>query len=157
MTVTDAALAVKVGIYDACAAVVAADPLGPQIGLFWGDPTGPVIPREFLSVTETVSDFEAATMATTRTRDQSVTVYVTIAAHRQGTDAQRESCARAYGLGSALEKHLRDINPATLTPGCWSVFVTHTEDAGVTAREDTAGGRYTLLRVEIVAKVRVTN
>ena len=153
--IAESTFAVRSGVAALVAAVSAADSGGAEVGVFWGEP-GPAFPREFVCIMGAQVDVAAATMGTTRTRDETIRTQINIVANRQGTDAQQQSAARAYTLLAALETRLRTDDP-TLGGACWQCLVTRIEESGGTPPGDRAAGRYTEIIAELTARVRITN
>lgn len=155
MSVTESTYQVKGGIAAAVAAVLAADSAGDQVAVYWGEPP-PTYAREFICLMGVQVDIDAATMGTTRTRDETVRAQVNVVVNRQGGSAQKESADRAYDLLAALELYVRDTNPGLGVAGCWSCFVTRIEETGGTPPSDRATGSYTEIIAEFTARVRIT-
>lgn len=98
----------------------------------------------------------AATMSTNRSREETITVEVTVSCFLGGDeDAEIATAERAYELLRRIERHVR-MTDTTLGGVVRECFLTSHESEGATPEELTEQGRVTEVVATFTAKARIT-
>lgn len=143
---------IQKALLDAITAALAVDPLPVDIcdGFRW-----PIQAPDAVAVTSVKSAITPGPMGPQRSRDETITLEVNIVSWRIGNDnaAEREAKDRAFGLLTAIEKHIRETD-ITLGGTClWCVLGEYSSD-GETTEDDAGYGRLIAIDAFFEARAR---
>lgn len=156
MSTGTAALSFKKALYTTIKTLVAASPTYKDAAVFPGTP-GTFLPDDIIQVGKFSSIQEPATMsASQRSREESLTVEVTISCHvGGGEDMEMLSQERALDLLMLIERYVRTTD-TTLGGVVRHCFLTSIDSDGATPPEYIHEGRAIDVTAQFEARNRVT-
>lgn len=111
---------------------------------------------DMIGVGRVTSSQEQATMSPNRSREELLTVEVTISCYRGGGQEQEQICGdRAYALLGAIERQVR-VNDVTCGDNVRDCFLTAHVADGATDPQFLASGRCIEIQATFTARVRIS-
>lgn len=154
VTQATAALHFKKAFYEATRDLFAQDIDTEHVYVVFGQPSN-YIPDDIVSFGRLTTGQETATLGTNRSREETLTVDVTISCFRAGTeDAEIAAAERAYDLLRRIEHYAR-MEDTTIGGTVRTCVLSSHESEGATPEELTEQGRVAEVIATFTAKTRI--
>jgi hypothetical protein len=147
-------LALKKALYAGIKDLFAPDPETEHVYVVFGQPAN-YVPDDIVAVGRITAGQDMATMGTNRSREETLTVDVTVSCFRGGDeDAEIATADRAYDLLRRIEHHVRMTDP-TLGGVVRTCVLTSHESDGATPEDLIDQGRVTEVIATFTAHARI--
>lgn len=154
LTQATVGLAFKKAFYTAIKELFAADQETKHVYVVFGQPTN-YNPDDIVSFGRLTAGQDAATLSTNRSREETLTLDVTVSCFRGGSeDAEITTAERAYDLLRRIEHYAR-IEDTTLGGIVRTCVLTSHESEGATPEDLIEDGRVTEIVATFTAKARI--